>query len=370
VESPGSWQPDRLPDEFAQQAERFVPAAPGSIMLRSCGSAGTTMRVFLAGDGELLRALGPGTPGKSELVPFYLRRASGRSVRLVTVLEPTSGASNVRGVGVEQNTVAVDTLSGVERHVATASGWQVQTGTTTVRLGGARQQVRPFEPVVQVNRPLEAQGFALHVVDAPELNGSLDGFDLGRPLELDHEDQYRRSEDPYPGPEEFSARAFLNWNDEALYLAVDVTKPEVLLRDPASPPLRLDNEPDEIHADGIQVYLRRGEAPGVEGWLVVPSTQNGDLIVRQTSDSSGEQGSVRGGWQRRDDGYTITIAIVPPETSTLNLGDELRFDLLVNRALPDRTRRAGQLVWSGGGGWVWLRGDRQDPARFGIIELR
>jgi len=26
-------------------------------------------------------------------------------------------------------------------------------------------------------------------------------------------------------------------------------------------------------------------------------------------------------------------------------------------------------VWSGGGGWVWLRGDRQDPGRFGVVEL-
>ncbi|HZI74419.1 MAG TPA: heparinase II/III family protein, partial [Gemmatimonadales bacterium] len=152
VESPGEWQSDHLPDEFAQGAERFVSAAPGNVMLRSCGSAGTTMRVFLAGDGELLRARGPGTPGKSVLVPFYLLRASGRSVRLVTVLEPTSAASSVRGVEVEQNAVSVDTVSGVDRHVATASGWQVQTGTTPVRLGGARQQVRPFEPVVQVNR--------------------------------------------------------------------------------------------------------------------------------------------------------------------------------------------------------------------------
>jgi len=32
-------------------------------------------------------------------------------------------------------------------------------------------------------------------------------------------------------------------------------------------------------------------------------------------------------------------------------------------------RRVGQLVWSGGGGWVWLRGDRQAPERFGLLEL-
>ena len=41
----------------------------------------------------------------------------------------------------------------------------------------------------------------------------------------------------------------------------------------------------------------------------------------------------------------------------------------MNRMRPGRERRAGQLVWSGGGGWVYLRGDRQDPARFGVLEL-
>ena len=33
-------------------------------------------------------------------------------------------------------------------------------------------------------------------------------------------------------------------------------------------------------------------------------------------------------------------------------------------------RRAGQLAWSGGGGWVYLRGDRQDPSALGMLELR
>jgi hypothetical protein len=27
------------------------------------------------------------------------------------------------------------------------------------------------------------------------------------------------------------------------------------------------------------------------------------------------------------------------------------------------------LVWSGGGGWVYLRGDRQPETAFGILEL-
>jgi hypothetical protein len=48
----------------------------------------------------------------------------------------------------------------------------------------------------------------------------------------------------------------------------------------------------------------------------------------------------------------------------------IAFDLLVNRIEAGRERRSGQLVWSGGGGWVYLRGDRQDPASFGLLELR
>ena len=51
-------------------------------------------------------------------------------------------------------------------------------------------------------------------------------------------------------------------------------------------------------------------------------------------------------------------------------GREIGFDLLVNRIEPGRERRSGQLVWSGGGGWVYLRGDRQDPSRLGVLELR
>jgi hypothetical protein len=50
-------------------------------------------------------------------------------------------------------------------------------------------------------------------------------------------------------------------------------------------------------------------------------------------------------------------------------GGRVGFDLIVNEMLPGRMRRTGQLVWSGGNGWVWLRGDRQSPSRFGVLEL-
>jgi hypothetical protein len=81
--------------------------------------------------------------------------------------------------------------------------------------------------------------------------------------------------------------------------------------------------------------------------------------------------SVHGEWRRTDHGYRVTVAIPWTVTPAVHppAGARVRFDLIVNEMLPGRMRRTGQLVWSGGGGWVWLRGDRQDPSRFGVLEL-
>jgi hypothetical protein len=370
VKPSGAWVPAELPDEFVRHAERFVPASPEPLVLRSCGHGGNTLSMHLAFDGDLLRAVGPGAPGTTEPVPFYVLRAQGRSPRLVTLLESGRGEPTVRGVRVARGTIEVETAGGVDQHVATVEGWDIRTSTAQVKLRGGRRQAPDFEPLVQRDRPLLAHGAALQVAESPALDGTLDGFDTSEPLELDHEDQYRRSEQPYIGPEEFSARAFVNWTDEALYLAVEVIKPEVFARDPSTGPLRLDNDVDEIHGDGVQVYLRLPIEDAVYGLLVVPSTRGGELITRAVSGTAGREGMVRGRWQPTQNGYTVTLAIAIPGWNQSRPGDEIGFDLLVNQMLPDRLRRAGQLVWSGGGGWVWLRGDRQDPSRFGALELR
>jgi hypothetical protein len=303
-------------------------------------------------------------------VPFFVVRSRGKNLRIISVLEPTRGAPGVREVRPAGATIEVETTAGAHRHLATVEGWEVQTPGATVRLKGARRPPAPFEPLVLKDRPLVVHGIALPAGEAPALDGTLGGFDTSEPLVLDHEDQYRRSEEPYAGPEEFSATAWVNWSHEALFVAVEVLKPEVIARDPAAPPLRLDNEPDEIHADGVQVYVRLPLADEVYGLCVVPSTQGGELIVRGATGTAGGSDMVQGRWQPTESGYALTLAITLPGWSNLRPGDEIGFDLLVNQAEPDRLRRAGQLVWSGGGGWVWLRGDRQDPARFGTLELR
>ena len=66
---------------------------------------------------------------------------------------------------------------------------------------------------------------------------------------------------------------------------------------------------------------------------------------------------------------SVTLAIAWPPGYHPNFGDRIGFDLIVNEMRPGRRRRAGQLVWSGGNGWIWLRGDRHAAGRLGVVEL-
>jgi hypothetical protein len=258
----------------------------------------------------------------------------------------------------------------VDRHSLTAEGWEIQTGGKSLRLAGSRRTPPPFQPLIRQDRPLVVSGVALQLSTPPALDGSLSGFDVAEPLQLDHEDQYRRSEEPYAGAESFSASAVVNWDDEALYVGVDVVKSEVSARDPKAAPLLLDNEPDEIHSDGLQVYVKLPLEDERVGFLVLPSTEGGALHTRAIAGYDGSAEMVEGAWSPTESGYRVTLAIKPPGWGDVRPGDQIEFDLLINEMQPGRLRRAGQLVWSGGGGWVWLRGDRQDPSRFGTLELR
>ena len=370
----GTWTSGELADEFVSRVEKLVPDGAVPVVLELAAGP-RTLRAFLSFDGELVRADAPGRPG-DERETCYIVRATGRSARFVTVLEPVGDAPSVRAVRVQGSVIEVETAErGVERHSATALGWEITTKARRIRLAGARQPEPPFEPLLELDKPTPAAGAALRAAAPPALDGSLDGFDTSEPLRLELEDQYRRSEEPYAGPDDFSALAHAAWDDDALYLVVEVVKPELCIRPGGAPALRLDNEPDDIHSDGVQVYLARDETGGTRdervGYLIVPDSAGSGLRVLATSDSSADPVRVRGAWQRTERGYRVTLGIAWPQWGgqRAHVGGRLPFDLLVNEMLPGRTRRAGQLVWSGGNGWVFVRGDRQDLARMGVLEL-
>jgi hypothetical protein len=244
----------------------------------------------------------------------------------------------------------------------------VRTDTEETSLGGLRSQPTRRKPLFEPRESPEAEAFAARLDAPPALDGTLAGFEVEQPLVLDSEHHYRRSETGYD-PEAFNALAWINWDGEALYLAVQVAKPELCLFDPGAPARRLDNEPDDINADGIQVYWRVDEARC--GVLVDP-LRDGGLHVRPLPGGENPADlAVEGTWQQTESGYLVTLAIADRSLQWLGSGARIGFDLAVNEMHPERERRAGQLVWSGteGGGWIYLRGDRHDWNNLGTLEL-
>lgn len=364
LETPGRWEAlgtDALASEFVRSAERFVPDQAGTLILRGT-LEGKRCRVLLQLDGELLRARAPGPPGSVEQA-FYVARGSGALVRTVAVIDP-SPSGHVASLSVEGDVVTVVHTTS-DRHTPLLEGWQIESGGETVRLAGVERVATLSEPVLTRDRIERPAAAAPWIEARPSLDGTPDGFDQSEPLPMDTELHYRRSEEPWSDPEYFSATAWVNWSDEELYLLVDVIKPDPWFRPRSAPPLDLDNEVDDIHSDGLQLYLKLDNR--MVGFLVVPEADSDRLRVSPAGNGEGEAGMVTGGWIMTEQGYRVTLAITPGWP--LDSRTPLEFDLLVNEMRPDRQRRAGQLVWSGGTGWVYLRGDRQDSAQFGILTL-
>jgi hypothetical protein len=277
---------------------------------------------------------------------------------------PQDSVAAVTGVADDGDEIEVTTAGGVRRYRFPDAGLVVEDGSARIALGGLRPAPRKRKPLLEQKTGPEAEAVAPHLMDPPALDGTLDGFDTSEPLTLDTALQYRRSEEPYD-PELLSAQAWVNRDEQAVYVAVEVRKPELLFRAADAPPLDLDNEPEDINSDGMQVYLSHEDV--TLNFLVAPVPDAG-LHIRPLTDQA-DAAAVRGAWSPTGDGYLLTVAIESPELGALPAGARMAFDLLVNEMRPDRQRRAGQLVWSGAGGWVYLRGDRHDISRWGSLEL-
>lgn len=370
VVSPGTWEAETLSDEFVSRVSRYLPATADSIRCRATHD-GRTLELLLLG-GELRIAEGPGLPGETARRRFLLVRATGKYVRLTTVI--ALGSGELVSLRTAPGETAVETARGLVTHREVSDGWDVETGGARIPLRGLRRQaVLGALDLVTVETTLRRQAVLSHTVPhlmaPPALDGSGTGFPTGDLIALDNDDHYRRSEEPYPGAAVFSATASLGYDESALYVAVQVHHGEPSFPPVGAAPLQLDNEPDLIHADGLQLYLQLpGDAP--VGWLIVPDPSSCGLQVRAADGTAGDSAQVQGAWARTPDGYRITVALAVPGWPPSGLADAPRFDLLVNEMQPGRQRRAGQLVWSGGAGWVYLRGDRQAPSRFGRLELR
>jgi hypothetical protein len=368
----GRWEPVELADAFATNAERFVPDAPGPIRWQArAAGGGPSLEGIFDDCGELLRARAPARPGRSGESSFLVRRQRGRYVRFATALGFAEPA--LIGTRFSPGEIVVETAGGEVIHRPTSEGWDVEGAGGSATLRGLRRAVLPAIDLPTVGAELlkytPPEASVVHLPGPPPLDGTLTGFAERESIHLDHDDQYRRTEQAYAGPEEFSARGWLGWDEAALYLGVEVRKAAPWFRPAGATPLLLDNETDFIHSDGVQLYLQL-EGQSRAGLVIVPDPGGSALQVHHIAGTSAERVVVHGQWRATDDGYRITLALTVPGWPPGPNDPEPRFDLIVNAMQADRQRRLGQLVWTGGGGWAYLRGDRQDPARAGKLVLR
>ena len=366
--TPGRWEPTVLEHDFVSAAERFVPEADSSTLALTATDGAHAIRAFLAApEAELVRALAPGLPVAPDPRAFLVIRTLSDKTRWVSVLDWAEAGTpdEISAVSVESERIQL--ASGGEAFVYQLSqgGVELRHGNERVTLGGLRPPPWRPKPIFESRSDVTAEGFAPRIGDPPPLDGSLAGFNRSAPLVLDGEHQYRRSEEPYD-PERFSAQAWINWDGQSLYLAVEVAKPELCFRASDAPPLLLDNDPEDLHSDGLQVYLDL--AGELRGGVVVPQP-GGGLHVRALGGTRLDGMEIRGRWMPLEAGSRVTLELMDPAIRNLGPGARVAFDLVINELLPDRIRRAGQLVWSGGNGWVYLRGDAHDMAQAGSLEL-
>ncbi|MBX3146177.1 MAG: heparinase II/III family protein [Gemmatimonadales bacterium] len=360
VETSGQWESVDWQHEFVRNPERFV-VAHGTDTVVAASQGGRTLRLHLIG-GEVVRATAPGLPGQAERV-FYLVRGRGASTRLAALVDLSGAVQEVR-VGPDR-AVVVQPAGATTIRLASGSV-TIESPGGGIALAGSVSNPPSAKPLM-AQRPLRADGHVIHIDAAPALDGTLDGFETSAPLEMGDEGHYFRSEEPYQDPEQFSATAYVNSDLERLYLAVVVTKPDFLVRGADAPPLDLDNEQDDIHSDGIQVYYRTSTGTA-HAYLIRP-TESGGILARPIPGSASQLVELTGASERTEDGYVVTVALpceglsAAPERATMD------FDICVNEMREGRIRRAGQLVWGGGGGWVYLRGDRRAEAFWGLLSL-
>ncbi len=366
--TPGRWEPTVLEHSFVTRAERFVPEADSPLLSLTATRGDREVRaLFHAPGAELVRALAPGLPIAPDPRAFLLLRALTGKVRWVSVIDwaEPAAADAMSRLTVEDERIQLATGAAEYVYQFSQNGLELRHGSERVTLGGQRPSAWRPKPIFEARSDVTAEGYAPRIAEAPPLDGSLSGFNLSVPLALDSEHQYRRSEEPYD-PERFSAQAWINWDGQSLYLAVEVSKPELCFRSADAPPLLLDNDPEDVHSDGLQVYL--DVAGHLRGGLVVPQ-EGGRLHCRILGGSTLEGWAIRGSWAPVDLGYRVTLELMDAAIRNLGPGARVPFDLLINELLPGRVRRAGQLAWSGGNGWVYLRGDAHDLTQAGTLEL-
>ncbi|MDB4914121.1 MAG: Heparinase family protein [Gemmatimonadetes bacterium] len=280
----------------------------------------------------------PGSPGRD---PLVLVRKSSRNGTYITVWSWTDAVASIERDGDE---ILVELRDGARhRHSRRTHGWCIEAIHAGVRdvidLRGTVPRGSDIAP-----RLTPVSGTHWVVPAASTLPAT---FELG-------EHHYRRSEFTWQGAGAPRATVTVSRPTPGkVFVEIDVPASHRLFV-PLTTENQLDNEPASINGDSVQLYAMAGARTA--GVLLVPDGAHLSMrpIAGWTNDLA-----VDARWRMTSEGYHVE--------ATLHIDGrtpEFALDVLVNEVVPGRARRRGQLVLSGGEGeFVYLRGDRHDPAR-------
>ena len=313
----------------------LVATIPASQVMALTGPG---LDVWLSADGplQLWRAVAPGPPGGGD-APMLLARGVGASGVIRTVW---SWKGAVRSAALFPK-IVVDTTEARHEHARAAHGWNI-----VIQVGSARSSI-DLEGLVDQAAPDASTDDS---TPGPAVNDEV--LRPGRPVEVQlGEESYSRSEQTWSEAGSPSALVTLLNDGGILGLRVAVSAERTFVR--PGTVNRLDNEHADINGAGLQLYLRTATATA--GYVIVPIEGTASLSMRPI-DGWGQAVQVTGTWRPTQFGYDVDLRINPG-------GPSLSLDLIVNEKPAGRERRRGQLALSGGGHFIYLRGDRHDASR-------
>jgi len=306
------------------------------------------------GSAQWWRAVAPGAPGKGDK-PFHFVRVTGRAGSVTTVW---SWANAVWDVTWHAGALHVQ-LADNARHAHTRREWEWHVemfaggARSSIDLAGIRTYTRRETPPVPVSAL-----FATLISPSHQLRpGSAPVDYVLAKLE------YRPSEVSWAEAGAPRAEVHVSLQGGCVHVVVEVKKTPVVFRDRDAADPALDNEHPDIHSDGVQFYVMTPRWHEPAAWLIIPENEQTRPRVRAI-DGSRSNVPLNATWGKTKGGYQITLSI-PMQALGNQTPTPFSLDVIVNDMAPDRERRRGQLVLSGGAGeFVYLRGDRHDAARF------